>query len=226
MAIETGAIAFVQAIMSVIGGHDFTTGDPVGFQVMEDFVQKHGAKFSFNQMYLTSYEDRVSLDELVMVLNHHSKVLGCKVAFIDNLNFLMEVKRAQDSIVEMDKVIHTLITLCKEIDMHIVMVHHPKKSESGRVENEFDIKGSSTAVQEAHNIFLFNRPKKEDVQANIKHSTDREIKIVKMRRRGKHVGKTITFSMYGGRYVEKGQDDDSAKARPNEKNYRRSPVTD
>ncbi len=70
------------------------------------------------------------------------------------------------------------------------------------MESEFDIKGSSTAVQEAHNVCLFNRPKAADVERNIAMPTDREMVFKKIRKRGKHVGQKIKFRFNNGRYEE------------------------
>ena len=102
----------------------------------------------------------------------------------------------------MDRVIHELILFCKRVDVHIIMVMHPKKTEGGRVVSEFDIKGSSTAVQEAHNIFLFNRARA--TKDGLVTPSDRELTLNKMRRRGSHVGKTLIFGSTGTRYEEKG----------------------
>jgi hypothetical protein len=83
------------------------------------------------------------------------------------------------------------------------MIMHPKKTEHGRVESEFDIKGSSTAVQEAHNVFLFNRPGADLLEQEIAKPFDREIKIAKMRRRGRAVGaRVILKSVQGVAYQE------------------------
>ena len=71
-------------------------------------------------------------------------------------------------------------------------------------ESEFDIKGSATSVQEAQNVFLFNRPKPKDVNNGRANKDDRELTLQKMRRRGMHTHKTIIFNSEGTRYVEKG----------------------
>jgi hypothetical protein len=91
---------------------------------------------------------------------------------------------------------------CKRIDMHVIMVMHPKKTDNGRVESEFDIKGSSTAVQEAHNVFLFNRPSLEDQKIGFDRQNHRELKIAKMRRRGKYVGRRLMFKNNNTAYIE------------------------
>jgi len=129
---------------------------------------------------------------------------GVKVCFIDNLNFFMEVTSAQQSIVEMDRVIHELIMFCKRTPVHIVMVMHPKKTVDGRVESEFDIKGSSTSVQEAQNVILFNRPKEQLIDEGMATWGDRELTIAKMRRRGAAVGAKIILRGIDGVHYKEG----------------------
>ena len=116
----------------------------------------------------------------------------------------MEVTRSTEVVLEMDRIIHDLIILCKQIDIHIVMIMHPKKTDHGRVESEFDIKGSSTAVQEAHNVFLLNRPTFQQIQNENRCAFDRDLKIAKMRRNGLYVGKSVVFNSQGTRYLDSG----------------------
>lgn len=183
---------------------DLNTGDPVHLDKLSKISVKHMPKISSGLIEFALYEDRLPVEQLLVDLENASVNHGCKIAIIDNLNFFMEVTTAANQVVEMDRVIHELIIFCKKVDMHILMVMHPKKTEHGRVESEFDIKGSSTAVQESHNVFLFNRPKKEDIDGVLIHRTDREMKIAKMRRRGGYVGSSLWFSNFRSAYDEKG----------------------
>jgi archaellum biogenesis ATPase FlaH len=205
MSVETGHTDFVKRVMSVFCGRDLNTGEPVPLEVLKTFDKEHGKFFRGKDAHLALYDNRVSVERLKQELIHHATVKNCKVAFIDNLNFFMEVVSPERAVAEMDRVIHELIILCKQIDMHVIMVMHPKKTDGGRVESEFDIKGSSTAVQESHNVFLWNRPHPDDIKGNVAGYGDREIKFAKMRRRGKHVGSRLLVSCVDGvKYVEKG----------------------
>lgn len=202
MSVETGHTDYMKRILSVLDGSDLNTGDPVSVDKLsrihvenEELILQNAIKFSI-------YENRVSVEQLIADVRHMVEIERCKLAMIDNLNFFLEVTRSSDQIVEMDRVIHELIIFCKQVDVHMIMVMHPRKTQDGRVVSEFDIKGSSTAVQEAHNVFLFNRPK-QDIQ-NSTVSTDRELTLAKMRRRGSHVGRTLVFSSTGTRYEESG----------------------
>ena len=129
---------------------------------------------------------------------------GIKVAIVDNLSFFLEMTTASNQLIEMDRVIHNLIIFCKSVDVHILMVMHPKKTENGRVESENDIKGSSTANQEAHNIFLWNRPHPKLITDGKASPDDRELFISKMRRRGKYTSKRLLMKSTNGVSYEEG----------------------
>jgi len=197
-SVETGATDFVKRKISSLAREDWNTGDPVGVDKTKRFHETYGSLFQSEHAWLSLYDNRLSVETLMADLAVASRDKGCKIAFIDNLNFFLEVTKAADAIVEMDRVIHSLIMFCKVVPMHVVMVMHPKKTESGRVESEFDIKGSSTAVQEAHNVFLFNRPHPDLITAGIATAGDRELKLAKMRRRGKFVGRRLILKCKDG----------------------------
>jgi twinkle protein len=203
MSVETGHTDFMKRVMSVLAGRDLNTGEPISAEVLARVHAENAEYLESDTIEFSLYDNRVPVEQLM----HDIAFMvdkGCKIAMLDNLNFFMEVTRSADQIIEMDRVIHELIIFCKQVDVHVVMVMHPKKTMNTRVESEFDIKGSSTAVQEAHNIFLFNRPKPEDVKSGTRDQFQRELTLAKMRRRGKYVGKTIVFDSLDTRYMEKG----------------------
>lgn len=203
-SVETGPEDYLLRVLSAASGIDINHGDPVKEDIVEKIHADHNRLVTKGNLNLSLYENRFSVDTLKADILWHVKEKGCKIAMVDNLNFFMEVTRASDTIVEMDRVIHDLIIFCKTVDVHVIMVMHPKKTEHGRVESEFDIKGSSTAVQEAHNVFLFNRPSKSMIDAGVAEPSDRELKIAKMRRRGLAVGQSIILRQINGvRYEER-----------------------
>lgn len=203
MSVETGHTDFMKRTMSALVGQDLNTGDPVSPETLAKIHVDNAEHLESDCIEFSLYDNRVSVEQLM----HDIAFMvdkGCKIAMLDNLNFFMEVTKSADQIIEMDRVIHELIIFCKQVDVHIVLVMHPKKTMNTRVESEFDIKGSSTAVQEAHNVFLFNRPRIEDVSSNLRSPWQRELTLAKMRRRGKFVGKTLVFDNKDTKYVERG----------------------
>lgn len=207
MSVETGHTDFMKRIISVYAGEDVNTGEPVSADKLARIHTQNAKYLESDCIEFSLYEDRVSVDQLLADLRYMVEVKKCKIAMIDNLNFFLEVKKSSDSILEMDRVIHELIIFCKQADVHVIMVMHPRKggdSRDTRILSEFEIKGSSTAVQEAHNVFLFNRPSQEALDAETRHWTDRELLLRKMRRRGMYSGTTILLKNNSTRYSEAG----------------------
>jgi len=201
-SVETGDTDFVKRIESAFLEEDINTGDAVSIEKIVELKQRWGGILGGENLMLSLFSNRVSLELLLSELKIAHERYGCKIAMLDNMNFFMDVTAAKDSLVEMDRTIHELIMFCKYVDMHVIMVMHPRKTESGRVENEYDIKGSATAVQEAHNVFLFNRPTEFDQGNGYDAGNFRELKIAKMRRRGGYVGKRIMLKNFNTCYTE------------------------
>lgn len=204
-SVETGAPDFLKRMMSVFVGRDWNTGDAIAVKDVKDFHIAHGRHFQNEKAWLSLYDSRIRLQSILADLAYYVIHHGVKVAMIDNLNFLMEITRSQDTVVEMDRVTHELIMFVKRAPIHIIMVMHPKKTDGGRVESEFDVKGSSTAVQEAHNVFLFNRASPGLITQNLATEWDRELMIAKMRRRGKYVRRKLLLKCANGVQYEEGQ---------------------
>lgn len=202
-SVETGPEDYLRRIMSVFAREDLNSGDPIPVEKAKKLHNEKGHILQSENQWLSLYDNRVNLDTLIADLAYMVKVHQVKVAILDNLNFFLDLMNAQNDIKEMDRVIHELIIFCKHVPLHIIMVMHPKKTDHGRVESEFDIKGSSTAVQEAQNILLFNRPHETLLENRTATPLSRELKIAKMRRRGKYVGyRLILNSKDGTHYTE------------------------
>lgn len=203
-SVETGRTDFLKRVMSVCAREDWNSGKAVPVEKLQEFHARNAEIIERGNLWLSRYENRFSVETLMADIYWHVKNKGAKLAIIDNLNFFLEVTRASDQLVEMDRVIHELIIFCKQVDVHVVMIMHPKKTESGRVDSEFDIKGSSTAVQEAHNVLLFNRPSDDLVEGKFCTKSDRELKIAKMRRKGRAVGSRLVLKQIQGVAYDEG----------------------
>jgi twinkle protein len=205
MSVETGYQDYIARMMSVMEKEDLNTGEAVPMDRLTGASIRASELFSKDNLVLSPYDNRVSVEQLIADLAYARKHYGSRVAIIDNLNFFMDVTTLANQVVEMDRVIHELIIFCKRIDMHIIMVMHPRKGGNGvRVMSEYDIKGSSTSVQEAHNVILFNRPARSNIMAGLVDENDREMTFAKLRRRGKYVGRTIVWKCFNTSYSEKG----------------------
>lgn len=203
-SVETGHKDFVKRILSVLAEDNLNTGHPIAEEKILSVFNQYENFIKTSQAYLSLYDNRIDVQTLLgeikaMIDNH-----GIKFAILDNINFFLDVVCAKDSVIEMDRVIHEFIMFCKQNPIHIIMVMHPRKPDAGnRVRNEYDIKGSSTAVQEAHNILLLNRPSDEMIDAGFATKYDREITLAKSRVYGMSVGqKYMLIGKRGVKYTD------------------------
>lgn len=203
LSVETGANDYAKRMMSYFANEDWNDGEKVSTEKLKIFNGAHQQLFKNSRCYLSLYDDRTTVETLMANIAFMHQNHGAKVVIVDNMNFFLEVTSANNAVIEMDRVIHELIIFCKKFPIHLIMVMHPRKNLENRVESEFDVKGSSTAIQEAHNVFLFNRPSQWLIENGHATSNDREITIAKMRRKGKFVRKKLVLKSENGvRYTE------------------------
>jgi len=214
-SVETGRHDYFLRMASAMMSYDFNTGEPIPASACAKFLERHAETLKNDSVWFARYDDRVDAEEMVEVLGREVEEHRVQVAVLDNLNFFLKVSSSHMEKAEMDSAIHRFVMLVKRIPVHVILVVHPKKTTDGRVTSEFDIKGSSTAVQEASNVILFNRLPADQVDAGLYRRTDRELTIAKARRRGSHVGSKFLFSFTGGRYSEiskKGSESGASKS--------------
>lgn len=199
--VETGPEDLGRRIFSVLGNHDFNAGYEPSAEMKSNLmhVMKTNMETYSNNLLVSTYDDRVDINEMIETLKFVHDVHGVQVALLDNLNFFMKPVRASEQILEYDEVIHRFVMLAKQLPVHVILVMHPKKTD-GKILSEFDIKGSSTAVQEASNVLLMNRLD-EDELVNGKDLYDREFVFRKIRRRGFYVGRKFYMRSKHGRYI-------------------------
>lgn len=193
-SVETGHVDFMVRVMSAMAGRDWNSGKAVDFEDIKLFQKEHPELTGEGHLFLSLYQNRLSVERLMHDLAWNYREHGTKVAILDNLNFFLEITDAANANREMDRVIHELVIFAKNVPMHLILVVHPKKTDNNRVESTDDIRGSILASQEAHNILVWNRPHPDRVKRGVLQDTDRELTILKMRRRGRYVGHTLVFS--------------------------------
>ena len=202
-SVETGPHDYVRRVLSVYANRDWNNGERVEPEDFDAVFNEHEEKLVNEYTRVSIYEDRFGVDTLMADIDREIAEHGIKIAIIDNLNFFLDAHSDSSAIQEMDRVVHKLIIFCKTRPIHMIMVMHPRKTDNGRVMSEYDVKGSSTAIQEAHNVFLFNRAGQDLIDDNYAIPNDRELMIAKMRRRGKYVRSRLVLRTTNGvKYVE------------------------
>ena len=192
-SVETGHVDFMIRVMSAMSGKDWNSGKAVSMDDIKRFRHEHPELTGDGHLHLALYQNRLGVERLMHDLAWHYQNYGTKVAILDNLNFFLEITDAQNANREMDRVIHELVIFAKNVPMHLILVVHPKKTETKRVESPDDLRGSILASQEAHNIAVLNRPHPDNVKQGLLTHDDRELTILKMRRRGRFVNHTLIF---------------------------------
>jgi hypothetical protein len=199
--VETGDVDFLTRIVSSVVGVDLNNGDAVNVEYLKRVMTDEAMKIFASPLLISNYDSRVPIEEMIGVLEVMAGK-GVRVALLDNLNFFLEVSSSDMERAVLDAAVHSLVMFCKKHPMHVILVVHPRKTDGGRVLSEFDIKGSSTAVQECANVMLFNRPKEQDVQDGLYRWSDREVVFKKIRKRGMYVNKPIWLTYANGGYQE------------------------
>ena len=200
--VETGSMDFAVRTVSALVGQELNHADKVPAETVRTVLVKLKQFKATGRGHISNYDNRVDIDEMIAMLKYQYETNKIKVAILDNLNFFLKVTSAHMEKAEMDSAVHEFVMAAKKLPIHIVLVVHPRKTDGGRVESEFDIKGSSTAVQEASNVILFNRAKREDLEKGLRSPNQRELVFKKLRRRGMFVDRPIWFEYTNGRYRE------------------------
>lgn len=197
--VEIGDINFGLRVLGCLTEQNLASGEPYGAEKFDRLAANTLKKTGMGKLFITSYQDRVDRNILAAKIDTHVIKFGVSVVILDNLNFFLEVKSDQFEKKEMDDAIHQFVIQAKKIKAHIILIVHPRKTDNGRVESEFDIKGSSTAVQEASNVILYNRMKHDAINFD---PLGRELVFKKIRKRGTNVNKPIFFTYHNYRLME------------------------
>lgn len=200
--VETGDRDYVIRVLSAMEGKNFKALENPSVDELKSINETANRKIVNKPFWLSSYRSRVAIEDMVNLLKFMVQQ-GAKIAILDNLNFFLKVTRAVDQNIETDEAMRQFVMLVRSLPLHIILVCHPKKTgNEGRVESEFDIKGSSTLVQEADNVILFNRPKREDVEQGRHVWSDRELVFKKNREFGENINLPVWFRFHNCRYQE------------------------
>lgn len=204
--IEIGEVDFTKMVLSVLAAHDFISGEPADQETRDRLhwtLKKYHEKI-INNLVVTTYSSRVDIDEFIDLMKFVQDTHQANIMIVDNLNFMLKPARGGDQTLEMDETVHKFVQSVKITPMHIFLVMHPRKTVDGKIVSEFDIKGSSTAVQEATNILLMNRLTRDEQEAYGLTGYDREFVFKKLRKRGKFVNQNFYMRNEDGkgRYTE------------------------
>jgi KaiC/GvpD/RAD55 family RecA-like ATPase len=206
-SVEIGPVAFLLAMLSVVSQMDLNTGDKYSPEIVERVRTNWMPLLRAGRLMFAKHEDRTDPTRLAEDIIEAHQRHGVKFAILDNLQFFSQIVEAQNERAEQDRVIREFVRVVKRVPVHIFLIVHTKKTnnDNQRVESMSDLKGSKTLVDEAWNVFALNKAPTDEIKRGNASWSDREIVLLKMRRRGKHVGKSIRFRFDEGTYAESTQ---------------------
>lgn len=95
-----------------------------------------------------------------------AKQRGIEVVMLDHLDYLVKT-RSEKMHEAIDETMKNLHELCLSLDMHFILVCHPRQSLTGTEEiGLHSLKGSSSIKQYADNIIILHRCQRTDPQAD------------------------------------------------------------
>lgn len=192
--IENGRDDFIDMVVSIASGRGRTS---MGKADWDEIRQKYGSTyFASRNHVLSNAESRLSHLDMLTDILHAYLTRGTRFALCDNWQFMQDFSDERNAMAKSDKALHEMVVFFKALPIHGFMVMHPNKEGMGRVETGAMIKGSSSSVQEAHNIWLFNPlPEDEDAPFMQVHELCREVKIDKARYNGRASGSRIIYTL-------------------------------
>lgn len=123
----------------------------------------HRARMRLPSRYMNvfnpSVQDDILIDGVVENTEDMIRRYGLEIVVVDNLHYLC---RGGDENAMVSEATQKLKLLAERLDVMIVLVVHPKKTNSGKQLKPEDLKGSSSIIQDADVIWLQHRPFQND----------------------------------------------------------------
>lgn len=106
-------------------------------------------------IFMVNVFGAMDIDDFLSCVSYARRRLNARIAILDHLHFMLNIKRAEDTNITIDRAMRKLKTAAVENYMSIIAVAHPKKSDNDSgIYTVQDLKGSSTISQEADNIWM------------------------------------------------------------------------
>ncbi len=192
--VENGRLDFIDSIVSILSGRSRATMHPSEWEEARKMYR--ASYFSDRRHVFSNAESRISHIDMLAEIYHAHLTKGTKIALCDNWQFMQDFSDDKNALAKSDKALHETVVFTKYVPIHLFMVMHPNKDGIERVEHEGMIKGSSTAIQEAHNIWLFNELKTEkEAPPMMAPELCREVKVAKSRYNGRAAGARIIYTL-------------------------------
>lgn len=123
--------------------------------------------WKLDQFYLYNHVGNLDTWQVIALCRYASLELGCKHIVIDSL---MKCTRGETDYDSQKDFMNQLCEVAKEVNIHIFLVHHVRKSNDENHEiNKFDLKGSGSISDLADNVLLIHRNRKKERETYNNH---------------------------------------------------------
>lgn len=123
-------------------------------------------RWTDDRLWIFDHMGRFSPRKCMAVLQYFAEELGGTHAVIDSM---MMVCESEESLDEQKQFMTDLVRIAQETGMHVHVVAHCKKPlDESKVPSKYDIRGSSSISDQAHNIVMVwaNQAKKAAIEAS------------------------------------------------------------
>ena len=126
------------------------------------------ARWTDDQLWLFDYVGRLDTKTAIGLCRYFAQKLGGQHVFIDSM---MKVCESEESLDEQKQFVTSICELADETGLHLHLVTHcrkPQSGDEGRPPSKYDIKGSGSISDQAHNIMMVwqNKAKKAKLEVN------------------------------------------------------------
>ena len=106
-----------------------------------------------------TYEGSLGLEGIVEYIKNHVSLYGTKFFLLDDLDYIVTNTEFPRAYLEKEKnVMVTLVSLSRELNIHILLVAHIKKVEDEtKMPSKMDIKGAAEISNKSDNIIIVHR---------------------------------------------------------------------
>ena len=152
----------------------------------------HAAAVMRNKVFIFDHVGSLGQDRLVAVLRWARKKLGAEHVLIDSM---MKVVNGDDDYNGQKDFINRMCEVAKETGLHLhIVVHTRKPSESvERIPTKWDIKGSSSVTDLAHNVVTLWRNRAKEADPTKYLDAPGQVLDIQKQRNGEFEGKFLLW---------------------------------
>ena len=114
--------------------------------------------FEQKPLYFVDVHGELSLEKIQSVIAYSAKIYGVKFVLLDHLHYFLNVKRAEDERIQIEKFVAGITKAALENGVHILLISHPTKQGGDKV-TMHHLRGSSRIYQDSHNVAIISRDK-------------------------------------------------------------------